>query len=1729
MTASPTVSAPVAKAKGSASPTNTAPLGTRAPQPPPQRPPASSRSAPEPPAKSAKASAERRDTQDKPTVALHPKVTPAEPARSRPLRKARERLESQPPPPKEPETPDRIQDAKELVRRCQKELALHKGDAAAGRTARLHYEIGRIYEGVLHDPRAADQYEKAAALAPDQPKILRAAQRTLSEIGRGDKALTYFDQEVRVTKDPERRASILYAKGQLQRKLGQGKGALESFRSARELAPNDHSILQALRREERIIEDWAGLDLSYQHTVAASEDPAYRAAITARRAVVAELRTNDSKTAAELYGAALGADPRVSVALPAQKRLRHRQHGWKELVGALELEAQRAPTVALRSEVRRRMALVYRDKLADLDRAAATLREALSEVPEDRALRRELAECERLAGRPAQQALELQALSESAPTPLEGALLCHRLGQLYEEKLDDPTAARECYARAAKLRPTFRPALRALRRAYETLGEHQALIELLTREAEASTDPLRKSRIHAEVADLYEHQLSDADAAVRHHHQALTLNPRHEASFKALVRLHAAAGRYQDVVELMRRAVDQNPGKERTIAYLFRVGLLQEDHLDDPAGAVLSYRKILDIDPANLSAIQAVVRAAERAGDYPALLDGLLKEAKETSDGKHRNALLYRAAEVSADHLDDADGALARLHKVLEAQSGHRPALSLLSRIYTKSGRWDDLLANTRRILDVTEEPEERLGLLFQMGELSETHLGKPDDAAAYYRSALEIDPSHEQSFEALRSLFTRRQAWADLARLLEGRSADRESALTRARRSEELGALYEDRIGRDEQALRFYEQALGAMPNYRPALDGRTRLLEKKKLWAELAKALNAEAEAVDSLEETIDALLREAEIYAARLGQSGKAADALERARVIDPNHLGTLLALEDLHLSGTGSEDALVTVYRSMSEATADPKVKVAALRELARLTAVEDEDGAEPVYRALLGLAPHDTEALEFLAGRAASDELLRLEARLAATFDEPGLVAAHQFRVAEQMEDADPEQALGAYRAALALDPESLSGVRGFTRVAMKLGGADALREAAKREASTTKDVSLAGTLLVRSALERAADDSDGAVADLSHALELQPADTTVAQHLTRLMRERGENERLVELLGRAADATSALDRRAELHVEIAETQVETLNNLPAAIASLERALKAMPDHVPALSLYAACLELAERWPDAVSTLGTLIRHASDPEVLADANLTLAVIAEDHLKDSKQARDALEEVIKHEPENKEAVARLGRIYAAEGRSADAARLGKQLVAAATGPEERASALVQVAAIEQARGRPGEAEKSLDEAISIVGPTGEAGAAYQRLIEDGEVGSFDDYAGAILRYLEAARRSGADRTGAYLELTRVYRDRLDRRDKALSTLKQATGELPAEPALAEALCRHHLTAGAFEEALGEGRRLLGLGIVPEMFRLIGEAHRGGGDEGEALAALLAVPLTGGAPSAEEAVAIRGRNPRTAEARPGLLGDAGFREIHVDGCHDSPAARLVAALSDASRKIYPGEVTSFGVSKRDKISARSEHPLRGTAEHIANVFGVQNFDLYVHDAEASDVSAELFSTPAIMIPSWAADIGNAGLTFLLARVFAHLSREMAVFAKVGPGEVPMLVAAAGRAVSPGFGVGAGPEEELDAMAGQVVKGTPRRARRALEELSTHYVATPVPNLVGWASAVEQTALRAALLVTDDLEAALTMVERTREEGVGSATADDLVRFWVSDTAVRFRRAIG
>lgn len=1640
----------------------------------------------------------------------------------------------------------RIAGARRLVELYSAELTKDPEPLRAGR---LHYEIARLLESPLSDlGGAADHYQKAYALCPDHVPTLRGARRVLIAKKTFPGAIPLFDAEVRFTADPAQKALLLYEKGRLlEDQMGQRREARDAYAAALELDKHNPTLLKALERVEHAMSAWDSLDHTYEHSAnAVATDKSHRAALVVERARLVETHKGDVRDATELYHSALGFDQRAPGALHALKRLHYAQGRWRDLVDVLRLEAEQAADPGVRAMAYYRIGRTLVDRLGNLEEGLAALEQAAKDAPDEPMVLEELTRLYELAKRWEHLAVTLERVVVRAARPEERVGLFHRIGQIFEERIEDPGRAAAFYERALAEDRAYLPALQALAKLYTRNQQWQPLIAMHLAEADATQDALRRAAAHARVAEIHEQHLGNAEQAAQHHARALGFVPGYPPSFKALTRIHQAAGKHRELVELYERAVDEAPDAETKITYLFKIGRLHEDALDAHMAALGAYRRILTVDKSHLGAIHAMQRAAERGMRWKELVEALELEATATKDAKQRVALYHRAGEILEDHADDADGALLRYRKVIELDSKYAPALASMGRLFYRAGRWEELLETYKRELDIAPRGAQSAALLYKMGELEERHIGNEDAAIAFYRRALEMDAFHEPALHALERKYAERGQWQELVKSIELELSGLKDEARRARTAFRLGEVYENRLAQPDKALAAYDQALAAAPTFRPARDGRVRLLAQGREWKKLVEELAAEAAGAGDPAIAVAALLAQGEIWRDALDDKRRAVECFEAVVQRDPAHLGALLALEPLY-SELGNWEGLTNVYAAEARVLADPAARIAALRELARLqeARLNAPDQARATHIAILQLSPSDAgalAALERLALAADDHQLLtHVDAKLGTTLGVPALAAAHHTRLAEVLEAAGDPSALETFRAALARDSENLAAAWGLVRLAEASADPALLAEAADQAAKVIRDRQIAAALMVKSAEQRAAaGDGDGAAAALEHALELSPDDAAAASRLSEMLLSRGQVDRLFDALCQAAQWAESSDRMAALWIDVSRLLAQYKRDVPAALAALHRVIEDLPGHVTTLLELAELYARDRQWAEAVDRLNQVLAQKPSDDVKIAAHLRLAQILDDQLGDPARAKKSLDAVLALDDKNREALKRLLQIQMRLERPTDAAETAARLVSVSQNPQERADALGHLARLERSLKRLDPAAHAYEQAVILVGNAGNLAAEFKELLtgqkQAGVVPKWNHYVAALEGYLEQA---GAvpERAAIQLEIARTLDDEMGLTDRALQALQRAIALEPGSVEIRTELATRLKKAGHHPQAVHELRRLLELEVArPETWRDLAEAFRGMQRQEEAIVATAPLVALGVANDLEKAT-LAARTPRSAHVQPGTLDDVAFRSIDALGGSE-PATELLATLAEGLGKVHPPELERYGLTTRDRITSRSGHPLRMLSDRVASVFGTVDYDLYLHRAHAGGLEVEFTDPPAILVPAQMTSYSEAQQIFLLARPLANIARRLHAVNKLAPVEIEMLLAAAARAVDPSYGVGLTDEDFLQAHSRRVVKSLSRRNRRALEETAALYASAARIDFNDWANKVRLTAARAALVLCDDLPGAITLVRRLEGDlaglkGValaqGIGLMNDLMRFWVSDAAFTLRRRLG
>ncbi len=689
-----------------------------------------------------------------------------------------------------------------------------------------------------------------------------------------------------------------------------------------------------------------------------------------------------------------------------------------------------------------------------------------------------------------------------------------------------------------RLDPGDEGALAALDERLSAAGKFPELARSLE-QALAADPPMpdeQRMPVHARLVELYDDKLPEVERAMPHVEALLAADPSHAGARRvasrlvtnrsmaaraaaALEKVYEAEGDTGAVAQMLGVQIEQLRGPKRAELQK-RLGLILLD-LGDETAAYANLEAVMGVDPGDDDVRDRYVDLAQRLGKQSDASKMLSRAAAAVKDPAARARVNLQTGRLIAD-VGDLKRARVILQGVFDQAEGATAleAARSLRDIIESAGETKALAPVLEGIARLTEDPDEKLGVLRKLSSIYEESRDLAGAISARKR-ALELDPTAEP--EELERLLEARGDYQTLAEVLEIRAgampvdeARREMLLRAAAMRAERA---NDREGATATLLRVLRE-------HGPARDLHAELLgalDASGRTEELAEVLSAEIELAP--DEERPQLLSRLGSALVVLGRADQAIEAFAEVLSVVPDEPGSRSAVIEL-LEGASAELRLraTEILAPLQRAEED-------IPALVRTLEIRAELHPEPAERlTALAEAFDHVEALGkdrikslFLAGRGLREAV------------------AHDI-------DAVPEW----------LDRISSGADRGPSKAAIAETLASALRERPLDHPAMARLAQRTGEAYA------AAGDVNKAIDTLRRVLELEPDNTEVIDRIDHLLAEKGAPEERVALYRASLERPGTAARRRELYLAIASVEANDIADLPAAEATLKKALEEAP-------------------------------------------------------------------------------------------------------------------------------------------------------------------------------------------------------------------------------------------------------------------------------------------------------------------------------------------------------------------------------------------------------------------------------------------------------------------------------------------------------------------------------------------------------------------------------------
>lgn len=736
--------------------------------------------------------------------------------------------------------------------------------------------------------------------------------------------------------------------------------------------------------------------------------------------------------------------------------------------------------------------------------------------------------------------------------------------------------------------------------------------------------------------------------------RVLQLAPSSESALQRLSVLYTVAERWDDVLKLYDRAIEQSKDNKSTRKrWLREAAQLAKDVANRPEKAIGYYQQLLPLVPDDAqvnTGLERLLERHERWAELIALWEGRL----ENQAKKDREKSRARIAQVWLDNLSDPQNALAALKPLLNEADDDKEPCALLERVIEAPKATPSVRAAALDLLrghyDATSRPREVIRVLEKIIALDPStntrdlreeagtrlaDLGDLPAAMDHYAALLVLAPDSTATEERLRQLAEQGGHHERFANALSAAGrGDKIDPTRKVMLLAEAAKTRLDRLQDTQGAISLLVEASGvngAAEHEQLVVARRLAGLyadtdQPKERLAVLERQAHLEAN-----EGARAAILSEAAKLAESLGDTDRALSLWERRVDSDPSDVSALDARISI-LESQQRWDDLVQALEARAAKAPTLNQKRADLVRVAQIHHAQrrDLDAAIATWQRVVADNRDDEEGITALADLLAEQNRWKEMADLleGASGRATQRTVGRLVRLGDALREhlSEPSRALAAYRNAVAIDAGNGPAKAGLTALldekTTRASAADALAQAMRTTGDVTGVLDLLPARLAEAADDRtrlallreaaqlrleSKHDAAGALADLARAFPLAPRDQLIENQLQSLAKSTGDFTTLgiayLEAIEKLADDPR---EQARLRLAYADLASDRLGDKEPAAHAYGQVAAVEPGNRRAVQAFAVLGSKLGLWTSVVDAVVkyTEVREAFDDELLS---------------------------------------------------------------------------------------------------------------------------------------------------------------------------------------------------------------------------------------------------------------------------------------------------------------------------------------------------------------------------------------------------------------------------------------------------------------------------------------------------------------------------------------------
>ncbi|MGQ0507405.1 MAG: tetratricopeptide repeat protein [Myxococcaceae bacterium] len=1218
---------------------------------------------------------------------------------------------------------------KELAQVMRRQVTLEQ---SVPQQITLLFELAHLAEETLADKAlAAECYQQILERKPDDPNAIKFLSRVLAESERYAELATLLGKEIQLSdqrKAHEEAYEQMVRLGRLRlTRLGDPRGALDLFNEVlnrRPAHPGAVGALEEMARSESPLRGEAASALEPIFTTGgdhlklvqmlesrASMEPVAqeRAALLCKVARIYAGPMGNAEMAFLFATRALRELPDDEQSLALCVEYVEQAGAKEELAGLLTEVATKAADDAARTNLYRALARLEVEE-GDADAAVEGWRRVLELAPSDPEALDAVGKLFAQTGR-APELLEVlrRQLSMTEDTNRRAALL-FQIGSLQDEHMQDALGALATFRRLLELKPEDSAALERMEQLCFKQERWPELADVLARRVAllgAEEGIEHKYRL----GTLRESKLMDKFGALDLYTQVLAVRPNHA---NTLARMEAMVARepsnqtavdvllqaYREIDEVVKLAaliearINVSPDSLERKNLLLELATIRQGQ-EEPELAYLALYRAFKEDPNDGELRKRLESAADAAKTFDELASAYEEELPRIAEAADAAQICLKLGVILDQRLREAQRAVVFYEKARQLDpSVWDKALPALDRLYNQLNKPVECASVLEALAEHTEDTQEKVGLLFRLGQLSQEMLEDDDRAATVYEQILEVDPKHLASARLLEALYETAQKNDKLYAILK-LERDLVAGPERERILSRMAQVSAEGLSDVGHSIELYRELLQKNPRNEQAFAALEQLLERGKRYEELKELLESKLSATVDPRELVRLSDRLGRVLYRMLNRPEEAVPYFKAALERDARHRGALEAMRDIY-EELNKRDELVTVLRRLVPLQDGAEgVKGIRIRLAEVLAAMNRREEALDAARRALEVEPHHPPELNrvhdiFLALKAFGDAVraleLRSELELAGGDRDQAVASLFQIEELWSGPAGKPESAGPALEKILELDPANRTAYEHATKLYGKHNDWRSYAQVQDRYLPhlVTEDEKVAKMRELARIQEQKLGQKDVAFLVMCRALQLDAADDTLREEVERLAEETGSYEELAAVYEEVADALPRGPLAEKLYLTLARVHDERLDDSTASEGALRKILEFDPTNAVALDALAGMFSRRGREKEYIVALEQKLEAAGSIEERKRILREIARVCAERLEDPFESAQALLRSLELEPDI-ETLQILTQLYRRQKQWSDVANTLLRARDLAATPEERAKLQVEVSSV------------------------------------------------------------------------------------------------------------------------------------------------------------------------------------------------------------------------------------------------------------------------------------------------------------------------------------------------------------------------------------------------------------------------------------------------------------